>query len=122
MSEGTRVGSAGDQGTRGTLEEQLRRTHDQLCLVADLFDLQAVAPDAGWPEGLSPAACAALSGLYRQASQELGATVDALPAAVLNRAVDRRPGPTPVEADAGPVPPGRGSTEDGRDHHDGGDR
>ena len=84
MTAGVGVGSAGDQGTSRTLEEQLRRAHDQLCLAADVFDLQAVAPDAGWPDGLSPAACAALSGLYRQATQELAMTLDALPTAVLN--------------------------------------
>ena len=73
---------------------------DQLCLVADVFDLQAVAPDAA---GLSAAACAALSALYRHASQELRAT---LPAALLNwegvaarlRAHGR---PLPVGSDAG---------------------
>ena len=43
-----------------TLEEQLRRAHDHLCLVADLFGLQAGVPDAG----LSAASCAALSGWY----------------------------------------------------------
>ena len=80
-------GSAVDPGSGHTLEEQLRRAHDQLCLVADLFELQTVAPDAGWPDGLSPEACAALSRLYRQGSQELGATLDALPATVLNHSL-----------------------------------
>ena len=28
-----------------TLEEQLRRAHDQFCLATDLFDLQAMAPE-----------------------------------------------------------------------------
>ena len=116
-----------------TLEEQLRRAHDQLCLGADLFGLQAgrcgpvgrqlrgaqrvvcCVPDAG----LSAASCAALSGWYEQASQELAATLDTLPAAVLNWAPD---GPQAVEADAGAVRPGRAATEDGRDHHTGGDR
>ena len=73
-----------------TLEEQLRRAHDQLCLVADLFDLQAVAPDA---DGLSVAACAALGALYRQASQELRATLATLPAALLNWEPTGEPGP-----------------------------
>ena len=47
------VGSdaAVDSGTSRTLEEQLRRTHGHLCLAADLVDLQAGAPDAGWPAG-----------------------------------------------------------------------
>ncbi len=115
------VGSAGDQGTSRTLEEQLRRAHDQLCLAADVFDLQAVAPDAGWPDGLSPAACAALSGLYRQARQELAATLDTLPAAVLNRTVDLRQAPTPVAADAGAVLPPSRAAEDERHPQDGGD-
>ena len=97
-----------------TLEEQLRRAHDHLCLVADLFGLQAGVPDAG----LSAASCAALSGWYEQASQELAAVLDILPAAVLNGAPD---GPQAVEADAGAVRPGRAATEDGRDHHIGGD-
>ncbi len=55
-------GSAPAPEPARTLEEQLRRAHDQFCLVADLFDLQAVAPDA---DGLSAAACAALSEWYR---------------------------------------------------------
>ena len=55
----------------------------------------------GWADGLSSAACAALSGLYRQASQELAATVDGLPAAVLNRAPDHPDDPTPRARDAG---------------------
>ena len=115
--------SAADPGRGRTLEEHLRRAHDQLCLVADLCDLQGVAATAGWSDGLSAAACAALSGLYRQAGQELAATVDALPAALLNRAVDRRHAPTPVAADdARAVRPPRASTEDGRDHHEGDER
>ena len=81
-----------------TLEEQLRRAHDQFCLVADLFDLQAMAPDA---DGLSTAACAALSEVYRQASQELRATLDALPAALLNWEPTGSPAPTAAA-------PGRG--------------
>ena len=100
-----------------TLEEHLRRTHDHLCLVADLCALQAGAPDAG----LSAASCAALSGWYEQASQELAATLDTLPAAWLNWTPDRPPVPTRVEADADAVRPGRAATVDGRDHHTGGD-
>ena len=91
-------GSAPAPESTRTLEEQLRRAHDQLCLVADLFDLQAVAPDA---DGLSPAACAALSEWYRQASQALRATRDALPAALLNWEPNRTPAPTAAA-------PGRG--------------
>ena len=83
-----------------------------------LFRLQAGVPD----EGLSAAGGAALSGWYEQASQELAATLDTLPAAVLNGAPDRAQVPLPVEADAGAVLPGRAATEDGRDHHPGGDR
>ncbi len=112
------VGSAGDQGTSRTLEEQLRCAHDQLCLAADVFDLQAVAPE---PDGLSPAACAALSGLYRQARQELAATLDTLPAGVLNRTVDRCQAPTPVAADAGAVLPPTHAAEDGLIPQDGGE-
>ncbi len=91
MRTADRPGSAPDPGTARTLEEQLHRAHDQLCLVADLFDLQAVAPDAA---GLSPAAGAALSEWYRQASQALRATRDALPAALLNWDPTGRPAPT----------------------------
>ena len=61
-------------GARGrTLEDQLHRIRDQLCLVADLFDLQAVTPEAS-SDGLSAAAYAALREVYRQASQELRMT------------------------------------------------
>ena len=115
MRPDARHGSASDGVPARTLEEHLRRAHDQLCLVADLCALQAGAPDAG----LSAASCAALSGWYEQASQELAATLDTLPAAWLNWAPD---GAQAVEADAGAVRPGRAATEDGRDHHPGGDR
>ena len=86
--------------------------------MADLFGLEAGAPD----EGLSAAGCAALSGWYEQASQELAATLETLPAAVLNGAPDRAQVPLPVAADAGAVRPGRASTEDGRDNQTGGDQ
>ena len=52
------------------------------------FDLQAMVPDA---DGLSTATCAALSEVYRQASQELRAT---LPAALLNWESTGSPAPT----------------------------
>ena len=118
MRPDARHGSRPDGVPARTLEEQLRRAHDQLCLVADLCALQVGAPD----EGLSAASCAALSGWYEQASQELAATLDTLPAAWLNWTPDRPQAPTRVEADAGAGRPGRASTEDGRDHHPGGDR
>ena len=118
MRPDARHGAASDGAPARTLEEQLRRAHDQLCLVADLFGLQAGVPD----EGLSAAGCAALSGWYEQASQELAATLDTLPAAWLNGTPDRPSVPTRVEADTGAVRPGRASTEDGLDHHTGGDR
>ena len=105
-----------------TVEESLRRAHDQLCLAAELFDLQAVAPDAGWADGLSSAACAALSGLYRQASQELAATLDGLPAAVLNRAPDHQDDPTPRARDAGGSRPGVPADDRTPDPRDGADR
>ena len=62
----------------------MHRTRDHLCLVADLFDLQAVASAAAASDGLSPAACAALRDLYRQASAALRRTLDRLPVAILN--------------------------------------
>ena len=49
-----------------------------------LFDLQAVASAAAAADGLSPAACAALRDLYRQASDELRRTLDRLPVAIVN--------------------------------------
>ena len=78
--------AAADRGLGRTLEDQLHRTRDQLCLVADLFDLQAVAPEAS-SEGLS-AACAALREVYRQASHELRLTLDVLPVALLDVELD----------------------------------
>ncbi len=63
----------------------MHRTRDHLCLVADLFDLQAVASAAAAAaDGLSPAACAAFRDLYRQASDALRRTLDRLPVAILN--------------------------------------
>ena len=105
------VGSdaAVDSWTSRTLEEQLRRTHGHLCLAADLVDLQAVAPDVGWPDGLSPAACAALGGVYRHASHELEATLATVPATVLHHGLGHSRNPIAVEGDVGssepPVPP-----------------
>ena len=73
----------------------MHRTRDHLCLVADLFDLQAVASAAAASDGLSPAACAALRDLYRQASAALRRTLDRLPVAIVNLELE------------GAVPPGR---------------
>ena len=44
----------------------------------------AQASAAPAPDGLSPAACAALRDLYRQASDELRRTLDRLPVAIVN--------------------------------------
>ena len=92
--------AAAEGGVGRTLEDQLHRTRDQLCLVADLFDLQAVAPEAS-SEGLSAAACAALREVYRQASHELRLTLDALPVVLLNHELDGEATPPRVEGEAG---------------------
>ncbi len=57
-----------------SLEEVLQRAHARCALLADLFALHAVAPDDAQPEALSPAACTALAGFGREASQELRST------------------------------------------------
>ena len=85
-----------DHGCGRTLEDQLHRTRDQLCLVADLFDLQAVTPEAASSDGLSAAACAALREVYRQASQELRMTLDVLPVAILNHGLTGWEAPPPT--------------------------
>ena len=90
--------SAAVRGLGRTLEDQLHRTRDQLCLVADLFDLQAVTPEAS-SDGLSAAACAALREVYRQASHELRMTLDALPVALLDVELDGEASPPPVEGE-----------------------
>ncbi len=75
------LSAAAEGGVGRTLEDQLHRTRDLLCLVADLFDLQAVTPEAASSDGRSAAACAALREVYRQASHEARMTLDALPVA-----------------------------------------
>ncbi len=105
MSARDPFSAAADRGLGRTLEDQLHRTRDQLCLVADLFDLQAVAPEAS-SEGLSAAACAALREIYRQASQELRITLDALPVALLDYELARPENLAPAgDADLVPHPP-----------------
>ena len=44
MSATDPVSAAADRGLGCTLEDQLHRTRDQLCLAVDLFDLLAVTP------------------------------------------------------------------------------
>ena len=98
--------SAIDHALGPTLEDQLHRARAQLVLAADLFDLQAVVPE-GTSDRLSAAACGALREIYRQASQELRATLDVRPARVLHHTLVRlehgrapRPRPTGSEEDA----------------------
>ena len=105
MSATDPFSAAADRGLGRTLEDQLHRTRDQLCLVADLFDLQAVAPAASW-DGLSAASYAALREVYRPVSQELRMTLDALPVALLDYELARPENLAPAgDADLVPHPP-----------------
>ena len=88
------VSAAADRGLGRTLEDQLHRTRDQLCLVADLFDLQAVTPE-GSSDGLSAAAYAALREVYQQASHELRIDARRAASGALGLRAGRRGVPAP---------------------------
>ena len=67
-----------------SLEEHLHIAHDQFVLLADLFDLQAIALDDAWDRGFSSAACRALTVSCRRAGDQVRALLDALPADLMN--------------------------------------
>ena len=114
MSAAGGAGSEPDPAPARTLEEQRRRAHDQRCLVAALFDLQAVPPDA---DGLSAAACAALSALYRAGESGVPGHAGLAAGGAVELGTDRgaRPRRLPPSVDpwGGPWPT-RWTKEDGR--------
>ena len=63
-----------------TVEERLRRTEAFLALIADVTGLAVTSPD----ESISADGFAALSGLARQAVQDLHTTRRVLPMSALN--------------------------------------
>jgi hypothetical protein len=67
-----------------SLEERLHHAHQQLALLADLFDLHALAPDYMQNGALSSPACCALAILSRQGATDLRRLLDELPADVKN--------------------------------------
>jgi hypothetical protein len=66
-----------------TLEERLHEALDDFLFLADLFDLQAVAPDRG-DAPLTGSGTAAAARFCRRASANLREVLDALPVAALN--------------------------------------
>lgn len=67
-----------------SLEERLHHAHQQLVLLADMFELQVVAPDYVQHGALSPPACGALTTLCRQAASDLRELLDTLPPELKN--------------------------------------
>ena len=72
-----------------SVEQHLRAAQGTLPLVADLLDLQTVAPDFARCS-LSSAASATLAALCRQHGEDLRALRDGLPAEVVNASAERR--------------------------------
>src|SRR5262245_56828360 len=66
------------------LEERLHQAHQQLALLADVFDLQAIAPDYVQNGPLSSEACDALAGLSRQEPMDIRRLLDELPPSLKN--------------------------------------
>jgi hypothetical protein len=67
-----------------SLEERLHLIHDRIALLADVFELQSVAPEYLAGEMATPAACRALTELCRRSSIELRSLLDRLPAEITN--------------------------------------
>jgi len=85
-----------------TVEACLYAAHDVLMLVADLFDLQAVAPDDP-DQGISPAAASVLTRLCRQQAIDVARLLTHLGPEVVNAPVvprRRRRRNEPPAADA----------------------
>ena len=68
-----------------TIEEQLRAAHGALLLIAEIFELHSVIPEAS-REGFSAAAAATVAGLCRQHGEGLDRLVKHLPTATANAA------------------------------------
>ena len=74
------------QTSGSTIEERLRSAQGVLLLLANLFELQTVAPD--FPRrGMSEAASATLASLCRQHGEDLQRLREHLPADVVNDSV-----------------------------------
>lgn len=67
-----------------TVEEQLLLALERFLLLADIFELQVVAPEHVREGGLSPAACSSLTDLCRRASIDLRSLLDGLPSEIVN--------------------------------------
>ena len=70
--------------SRASLEEQLHHAHQHFALFADVFDLQAVAPDYVQCGSLSSATCIALAALSRQEAAKVRKLLDEMPASLKN--------------------------------------
>jgi len=69
---------------RKSLEERLHRVHQQLALLADVFECFAAAPDYVRDGGLSAPACRAITDNCRHAADDLRDLLDRLPPALAN--------------------------------------
>ena len=67
-----------------TLEERLHRAHDQFVLLADVFELHAVAPEYLQGETLSAPAARALTASCRQAADDMRHLLHILPVDLVN--------------------------------------
>ena len=76
-----------DSAVVTTVEESLHHAHDDLRLLADLFELQAATENA--PElALSQASASALHRMCRRVGDDLRRLLDVLPNDALNRSME----------------------------------